>query len=302
MVVRFVLWFRMVGFTALFVSLAIAFLCYQRTPFKWLKNLLILIATQAVFDLSYTFVLFTDVFSGTPTSQGHPLFELLRAVVSLILVYVGPRFVQQLLGKGGKRFARLTIAAPVAVLLIAYLATRLSIGFDYDLEITIVYYAYIAVWYLRGLLQNNRLALGRWRPWIITFLSLATAWYALTAVELSFGPVLLLREPKVNMVVFSSSLFSILWALVVVIPSGRCLTEPPGGEGGALSEPFIREFDLSKREAEVLQLLCLGLSNRAIGEKLYISPRTVENHVYNLYRKCGVSRRLELCNLLSAYR
>jgi DNA-binding CsgD family transcriptional regulator len=292
----------MVGFTALFVSLAIAFLCYQRTPFRWLKNYLILIATQAVFDLSYTFVLFTDLFSGTPTGQGHPLFQVLRVIVSLILVYVGPRFVQQLLGRGQRKFARLAILAPVAAVVLGYVATLMPIGFAYDQEITALYYAYIGGWFLRGLLQNERLAVGRWRPWIVTFLSLATAWYALSAVEMALGPVLLVQEPEIHMVVLSSSLFSVLWSLVVVVPSGRCLTEPAGGESEGVPEPFIREFDLSKREAEVLELLCLGLSNRAIGEKLYISPRTVENHVYNLYRKCGVSRRLELCNLLNGYR
>lgn len=292
----------MVGFTALFVSLAIAFLCYQRTPFKWLKNYLILIATQAIFDLSYTFVLFTDVFSGVPTGQGHPVFELFRVVVSLILVYVAPRFVQQLLGRSKWRFSRHVIVAPVIVLLIGYLITRLSAAIDYGVELTILYYVYLGGWYLWGLLHRERLAVGRWGPWIVAFLSLATAWHGLAAVELAFGPVLLAQSPDIHMVVLSSSLFSIAWSFVVLVPSARCLIEPAGAEREGVPEAFVREFDLSKRESEVLEQLCLGLSNRDIGEKLFISPRTVENHVYNLYRKCGVSRRLELCNLLNSFR
>jgi DNA-binding CsgD family transcriptional regulator len=292
----------MVGFTALFVSLAIAFLCYQRTPFKWLKSYLVLLATQAIFDLSYTFVLFTDIYSGAVTEEGHPIFNVLRVVVSLILLYVGPRVVQLLLGTARKRYSRVLTLAPALLLTASYLLRFVFDVYEYDIPATVVYYAYLALWYLRGLLQSDRLPSGTWRPWIIAFLAGATAWHALAAVELLFGPVLLSEDPAIHMVVLSSSIFSLYWAASVVVPASRCLTEPAGPEGEGVPEVFVREFDLSRREAEVLEQLCLGLSNRDIGEKLYISPRTVENHVYNLYRKCGVSRRMELCNLLNQYR
>ncbi|MFO7780258.1 MAG: helix-turn-helix transcriptional regulator, partial [Spirochaetia bacterium] len=94
----------------------------------------------------------------------------------------------------------------------------------------------------------------------------------------------------------------IFWAVLVIIPTAQFLTRPPGREeAGGVPEEFAREFKLSRRERGVLEKLCGGLSNKDIAEALFISPRTVENHIYNLYRKCGVGRRLELCNLLSRY-
>ncbi|MDP9368759.1 MAG: response regulator transcription factor, partial [Chloroflexota bacterium] len=48
---------------------------------------------------------------------------------------------------------------------------------------------------------------------------------------------------------------------------------------------------LSEREVEVLRLVAQGLTNAEIGERLYLSPRTVGAHVYNIYRKVGVSSR-----------
>ena len=48
---------------------------------------------------------------------------------------------------------------------------------------------------------------------------------------------------------------------------------------------------LSGREAEVLDLLASGLSNREIAERLSISVHTVERHVTNLYAKLGVHGR-----------
>jgi DNA-binding NarL/FixJ family response regulator len=51
---------------------------------------------------------------------------------------------------------------------------------------------------------------------------------------------------------------------------------------------------LSAREREVLQLVARGHAYKAIGEELYISPRTVENHVRNILDKLHLSRREEL--------
>lgn len=50
---------------------------------------------------------------------------------------------------------------------------------------------------------------------------------------------------------------------------------------------------LSKREYEVLELLSGGLSNKDIGNKLFISEKTVKNHVTNIYKKLGVKDRLQ---------
>ena len=48
---------------------------------------------------------------------------------------------------------------------------------------------------------------------------------------------------------------------------------------------------LSRRETEVLALLAERMTNREIGEKLYISPATVKRHTHNIYGKLGVSSR-----------
>ncbi|MGI4731375.1 MAG: PAS domain S-box protein [Janthinobacterium lividum] len=49
--------------------------------------------------------------------------------------------------------------------------------------------------------------------------------------------------------------------------------------------------ELSPREREVLELLCGGLDDRAIAERLSLSGNTVRNHVSRLYAKIGVNRR-----------
>lgn len=59
------------------------------------------------------------------------------------------------------------------------------------------------------------------------------------------------------------------------------------------SEPAELPHHLTTREVEVMSLLAEGLTNKGIGERLYVSPRTVSTHISNLLAKLGVSSRGE---------
>ncbi len=50
---------------------------------------------------------------------------------------------------------------------------------------------------------------------------------------------------------------------------------------------------LTDREREILDLLAQGLSNKAIAARLYLSVRTVEGHLANIYSRLGVRSRTE---------
>ena len=49
---------------------------------------------------------------------------------------------------------------------------------------------------------------------------------------------------------------------------------------------------LTAREVEVLGLVAAGLSNAEVAARLYLSPRTVEQHVRSIFNKLGVSSRI----------
>jgi DNA-binding NarL/FixJ family response regulator len=50
--------------------------------------------------------------------------------------------------------------------------------------------------------------------------------------------------------------------------------------------------DLTPREVEILRLILAGHTNRAIASKIFISEKTVEFHLDNIYKKIGVRTRL----------
>lgn len=56
---------------------------------------------------------------------------------------------------------------------------------------------------------------------------------------------------------------------------------------------------LTRREREIALLASQGLASRAIGDRLFLSPRTVDNHLAKAYAKLGVKRRAELAHVLA---
>jgi DNA-binding NarL/FixJ family response regulator len=76
------------------------------------------------------------------------------------------------------------------------------------------------------------------------------------------------------------------------LPSAKTLTESKSvAHQNNSSELFS---SLTTREQEVLELLTYGLSNADIGNKLHLSPRTVEKYVSSLLKKTETSNRAEL--------
>lgn len=73
----------------------------------------------------------------------------------------------------------------------------------------------------------------------------------------------------------------------------------PSGEPAGGSEPPSVLAPLTQREREIALLVAEGLSNQAIGERLYISERTVKAHLGSIFAKTGAQSRVNLALLIS---
>lgn len=86
--------------------------------------------------------------------------------------------------------------------------------------------------------------------------------------------------------------------------AARPVPELPVGAGSldvaaTPAAPFVADADalkrlgLTPREHEILGLIAEGLSNREIGERLFVSENTVKTHSSRLFEKLAVNRRVQ---------
>jgi DNA-binding CsgD family transcriptional regulator len=78
--------------------------------------------------------------------------------------------------------------------------------------------------------------------------------------------------------------------------AGQCGLRTPAVKVAARPLPF------SGREREIAVLVAAGLSNRQIADRLVVSVRTVEGHLYRLFTKLGINNRDQLIRVIAGMR
>lgn len=76
---------------------------------------------------------------------------------------------------------------------------------------------------------------------------------------------------------------------VVVVKEVRI----PEGGPFVVDAARLKETGLTQREHEILGLIAEGLSNREIGERIFVSENTVKTHSSRVFDKLGVNRRVQ---------
>jgi DNA-binding CsgD family transcriptional regulator len=130
----------------------------------------------------------------------------------------------------------------------------------------------------------------------------------LKGISITFLPLLVLFP--LDMVFFRDHLFKLSYICfsVFVINTYYFISRfyfrayEPEPESIHFEKNVLQQFNLSDREIEITELLIKGLTNKSIGEKLFISVNTVKSHIKNIYKKMNVSNKLQVINLLQKKR
>jgi DNA-binding CsgD family transcriptional regulator len=140
--------------------------------------------------------------------------------------------------------------------------------------------------------SRNLRVLGAAHSILFVALTIFNGWYRLsTTVQRSTYVVITVGLE----VIFN--LVTVLWIhFFDQAPSSGAVTEvhaPPPAPPS-----LAHAYGISKREGEVIQLVCQGLTNQEIADTLFISLKTVKDHNYRIYQKTGVRNRVELTQLV----
>jgi len=64
-------------------------------------------------------------------------------------------------------------------------------------------------------------------------------------------------------------------------------------------EYIYRKYQISKREKEIEEQICLGKTNQQIADELFISLQTVKDHTHRIYTKIGINSRMKLVQMVN---
>ena len=106
-------------------------------------------------------------------------------------------------------------------------------------------------------------------------------------------PVYRLAAPDYVIALFQLGYHFPILAVLSRFLSHQAVSRPPTSPPPDL-ENQLSGLGISQREAEIIGLILRGLSNKEIGDKLFISLETVKKHFPNIYKKTGVKNRLQL--------
>jgi DNA-binding CsgD family transcriptional regulator len=218
----------------------------------------------------------------------------------LMYVIVAPPFYDSLLGLARRRWKTILFLAVDAVAVLAAAADiAMPSGGVIRIGLSALLFAVIGYGLLLIAARLHAVGDPLLRRALLVFLVLSACFFPLMYLDiaLSFVPALSFLSFMDNLTLPAYFLVMSCLALVFGL---RYLNRPAYSEAGRLTDYFRRAFRVTEREGEIIGLLMEGAGGKRIAEKLFISEKTVENHVYSIYQKLKVRNRVQLFQLLRA--
>lgn len=223
---------------------------------------------------------------------------IFQAAGGIGYIFIAPFFYHALLGldlNRGRRNGFYLVDALVLVLVAADLALPSLKAIE--LALSAILFAMIGYGLLLIAASLPRVADKVLRKVLLTFFLLSAVFFPLMYTDTLIGVVPAFSSLRFLEGITQPLFFLILNSLSILFGL-RYLNRPAYWADDRPTDHFLRSFAITPREAELIALLLQGGSVKAIAESLYISAKTVENHIYNIYQKVGVKNRLQLYSLV----
>jgi DNA-binding CsgD family transcriptional regulator len=223
---------------------------------------------------------------------------LLLAGGSLVYIFISPYFFNSLIGRELSRPGRIlffsvdaAVCAAAAVNLAFPRLLPVTLGLIGVLFAMVAYGIVFMAAHMRGIGEQTL------RRALVIFLLLSAVFFPLMLIDSLMDSV-----PFLSIFRFMENLAQPVYFLALnclSIAFGlRYLNRPAFVERDRLTDYFISSFRITEREAEIIGLLLEGEGTKEIGGRLFISPKTAENHVSHIYQKLGVSSRVQMFQLI----
>jgi DNA-binding CsgD family transcriptional regulator len=295
-----ILGFYLLALLAGTAALSMTFMIWQRHRKAVIRRYGLFLLALYLLLLAFMADLYIRIMGWSAAEAARHVLWILYAAGGLTFIICAPPFYDALLGLKAHTWKRLLFFALDSVTVLAAVLNLVvpSLGFT-GILLNVILFALIA--YGLALIAVNLHTLGErtLRRALTAFFVLSLCFFPLMYIDAAMSYLPFLRIFSFLEGLAEPLYFLVLNALGIAFGL-RYLNRPAYAEADRLTDYFVTKFKITGREQEIIRLLLEGASGRLIGERLFISSKTVENHVYNLYQKLGVKNRVQLFRLIRA--
>ncbi len=258
---------------------------------------LLLMISYCIWLIIFSILYFSDAFVRPLSASVRTVFSIFRMTITIAVVLLYSILAGELAGRGSSgRYKYLVFIAPAVYSVLLFPVLLKSSVFFAGL-VTFLFYFYMGgisacIFYIFKKHKKTQ----RNFVWFIRLMLI----YNLAGLLLVILP---LQNISLNCAMVLSVLpraaFCLAWGILELVYF--ILREFKKEREGAvlIHSVFADDFKITAREQDVISCILTGLSNRQTAAKLFISEKTVETHIYSVYRKCNVKNKIELLNLIS---
>lgn len=283
------LWFNMIAFTLLFAATGCSMIRQIKDRLTWQRNYLFYQLCWAFWLLLSTFSFFQQSFIPNPGPGLNQILSWLRIVFSFIIFILLPAIVFEATERRWKIWQALLSSGILLVMVSVYL---LILTLTSVVILNSGFHLFLATITILGYRRYRLIKKCKKRLFFENFL-LLTSIYFLTFTILNISFLFLPNGWEQEIGIVTIGVFTFSWSVVDIL---RFIQDWKIDTDQRIIIP--ENYGISPREAEVLNKVLTGSTNKEISEELFISMRTVETHLYSIYRKCGVKNKIELLHNL----
>lgn len=296
----------LLGVTSVLLVLRLA----QRDNNPFLNNYLIFLVLEVIAGfcdwiiINWILVLVKGISTDTADLIYHIFWDLLGFPAYLLAFLFLVKAVSHLAGRPiSRRVGRLFMALMMVVVVLNYTGLYLrikdtpyvfskSLWMIYTLIWPIAYLAYLAFAYFRHL-KNSGNRLPGYSRFVLLHFAGFLVWTLLSLLPLNLGQ-------GRHMIIFAFFLSLFIPALYLFFRQHEFKLRLVIRADKSLEEN-LGDYGFTAREIELALLLMAGKSNQEISDELFVSVQTVKNYISKMYRKAGVSSRIQFVGLFATY-
>jgi DNA-binding CsgD family transcriptional regulator len=277
----------------------------SQTLLLWQRHRKLVIRRYAYFLLALYLVLcgflvdlYTRIVQVSTTIEARSIIWIFQAGGCTLYIFICPYFFHSLTGLAVPKWQRIMFFSLDAVVVAAALASIALPDFEpFSIALSGILFAMIVYGIVYLAIRLRDIGEKTLRRALAIFLGVSAVFFPLMLIDsaMSFVPVLRIFRFMNNM---AQPLYFLVLNCLTIAFGLRYLNRPAYAEKDRLTGYFLRAFGVTGRETQIIGQLLDGASTKIIAKKLFISPKTAENHIYNIYQKLGVRNRVQMFQLI----